>query len=60
MPELTISVHVYADDPQRRLVVIDGDRHREGALLAPGLKLDAITPRGLVISYKGKQFQLAR
>jgi general secretion pathway protein A len=60
VPRLTISVHVYTVDPKRRLVVIDGDRHREGAELAPGLMLDAITPRGMVLSYKGKQFQLGR
>ena len=36
---------------------INNSMLREGASIAPGLKLDEITPDGMVFSYKGYRFK---
>ncbi len=59
VPRLDISVHYYTADARRRMVFVNGEKFREGDELAPGLRLDAITPNGIVLSYKDTQFQVA-
>ncbi len=42
------------------MVFVNGEKFREGDELAPGLRLDAITPNAIVLSFKNTQFQVAR
>lgn len=56
IPELTLSFLVYADKPAERMVNINGQMMREGQEVAPGLKIEEITPEGAVFSYKGLRF----
>lgn len=58
MPPLQISMHVYADQPANRFVVIDGESYREGDSVADGLMVKEIRPDGVVLDASGKLFLL--
>lgn len=57
LPPMTVSVHAYSSRPADRLVGINNRMLREGDAVAPGLKLEQITPEGMVLSYKGYSFR---
>ena len=56
LPAMSISVHAYSGKPDERLVGINGRLLHEGDEVAPGLKLEQITPDGMILSYKGYRF----
>jgi general secretion pathway protein B len=56
LPAMKISVHAYSSNPGARLVSIDYRILREGDYLVPGLKLEQITPDGMIFDYKGYRF----
>jgi general secretion pathway protein B len=56
IPDLSISMHVYASDPGERHVMINGEMLGQGESLAPGLRLEQITPDGVILGYKGYRF----
>jgi len=57
LPPMTISVHAYSVRPGDRLVGINNRMLREGDYVVPGLKLEQITPEGMVFGYKGYSFR---
>lgn len=57
LPPMTISVHAYSSRPAERLVGINDKLLHEGDEVAPGLKLLEITPKGMVLSFKGYTFR---
>jgi len=57
LPAMTISVHAYSANSRDRMVSINNRMLREGADVAPGLKLEQITPDGMVFGYKGYRFR---
>ena len=57
LPAMTISVHAYSDNPGARLVGINNRILREGEYVVPGLKLEQITPDGMIFGYKGYSFR---
>jgi general secretion pathway protein B len=57
LPPMTISVHAYSARPSDRMVGINNRMLREGEFVAPGLKLEQITPEGMVLGYKGYSFR---
>jgi general secretion pathway protein B len=57
LPPMTISVHAYSGNPGDRLVGINNRMLREGDYVVPGLKLEQITPDGMVFGYKGYSFR---
>jgi general secretion pathway protein B len=57
LPAMTISVHAYSGNPGARLVGIDNRILREGEYVVPGLKLEQITPDGMIFGYKGYSFR---
>lgn len=59
MPDLNMSMHFYAKDPDRRLVRINGRLLREGARLSDDLELVEITPSGVTLDFLGKVFALS-
>jgi general secretion pathway protein B len=59
IPPVAISAHFYSPQRERSLVSINGRSLHEGDEVAPDLKLEQITPRGVVLNYKGQRFQLA-
>lgn len=59
LPELKMTVHLYNTDPSSRMVVINSKTFREGQSPSPGLKVEQITPAGVVFSSQGYRFLLA-
>lgn len=54
-PTLTVDVHVYNDDPQRRFAIVNGKRYREGDTLAEGPRLVGIVADGLLLEWRGER-----
>ena len=57
LPPMAISVHAYSGNPRDRLVGINNRMLREGDYLVPGLKLEQITPDGMIFGYKDFSFR---
>jgi general secretion pathway protein B len=57
---LSLDVHVHAEQPAQRFVLINMTRYREGDRLKEGAVLERITPQGVVLSYQGEQFRFDR
>ncbi|MAT66022.1 MAG: hypothetical protein CMN57_10295 [Gammaproteobacteria bacterium] len=55
-----LDVHVYAESPAQRFVLIDLKRYREGEQLAGGGRLEAITPEGVIIEARGTRYRVDR
>jgi hypothetical protein len=60
IPELRLDLHVFAAQPQDRFVMINMHKLREGDTLPEGVRVEAITPEGAVLSYQGSQFLLTQ
>jgi general secretion pathway protein B len=60
LPELSIDLHIYTDDPAKRAVFINGRRYQQGAVLAEGPTVDEITRDGAVLRHQGRLFLLPR
>jgi general secretion pathway protein B len=58
MPRM--DVHVYDPDPQRRFVLADLQKFREGDRLPNGAVLEKILPDGIVLSYQGTRFHYGK
>jgi general secretion pathway protein B len=57
IPAMTVQLHSYSSNSSERLVYINSIRLREGESLMSGLKLEQITPDGMIFSYKGYRFK---
>ncbi len=57
IPAMTVQLHAYSSKPNERLASINSIRLREGESLMLGLRLEQITPDGMIFSYKGYRFQ---
>ena len=58
LPRLAWSGVVYAEQPAQRLVVVNGQVAREGDEIAPGLRLEQIRPRSVVLRWRGQRFEM--
>lgn len=56
IPDMAVQLHAYSNTPGERLVSINSIRLREGGYLMAGLRLEQITPDGMIFSYKGYRF----
>jgi general secretion pathway protein B len=59
MPSLSMSMHFFARDPDRRLVRINGRLMRQGDWLDDNLQLVEITGDGATLDFLGKAFALS-
>jgi len=55
-----IDVHVYAEKPARRFILVDLEKYREGDTLASGAVVEKILPEGVQLYYQGKKFLVER
>ena len=60
LPELTIDLHIFTDDPAKRAVFINGRRYTQGDAIAEGPRVEEITRDGAVLNYRGQRFLLPR
>jgi general secretion pathway protein B len=58
LPALRVDLHVYAAKPEERFVLINMHRLHEGDTLPEGVRVESITPEGVVLSYQGAKFIL--
>lgn len=58
VPAIKMSVHMYSDSAKDSFAIINMTKHRTGAIISEGLKLDKITSSGLILSFEGKTFQV--
>jgi general secretion pathway protein B len=58
LPDLKISAHYYTAERQSRFTKINEQTLREGQAFASGVKLEEITPDGVVLSCQGYRFQM--
>jgi general secretion pathway protein B len=56
LPALAISMHVYANVPAQRFVVIDGERKAEGDSVKDGLTVHEIRTDGVIFEFRGQRF----
>jgi general secretion pathway protein B len=55
---LHLDVHVYSEIPQERFVLINMRNYHEGERLQEGPVVDAITPGGVILSFRGQRFRM--
>lgn len=60
LPELSMDLHIYSDDPAKRAVFINGRRYQRGGVLVEGPTVEEINREGAVLSYRGQRFLLPR
>jgi general secretion pathway protein B len=60
LPALHLDLHVFADRPRDRFVMINMHRLGEGDSLPEGVHVDTIRPDGVVLTFHGKRFLLPR
>lgn len=60
LPSLHLDLHVFADRPRDRFVMINMHRLGEGDSLPEGVQVDTIRPDGVVLTYHGTRFLLPR
>lgn len=60
LPPMNVTMHVFADDPAQRFVILDGRRYGEGATPADGVVIREIRRDGLVLSLGGRDVLLPR
>lgn len=60
LPQLRLDLHVYAAKPQDRFALINMHKLREGDSLPEGVRVDSITPEGVVMEHNGLKFLLPR
>ena len=58
LPELQLNLHVYDPAPAHRSVLLNGQRMREGEYTGNGVKVERITPAGVVLEAGGRRFRL--
>jgi len=58
IPPLTFSFHVYSDNPERRTIIINNRRVREGNRIDDQLQLVEITKNGVVLDWNQHRFHI--
>ena len=58
IPALSLTLHMYSDDPERRFAIINGVRVRDGQPIEGGVDVREIRPNGVVIRFKDTDFLL--
>ena len=60
LPSLRLDLHVYAANPQERFALINMRKMHEGDTTADGVRVENITPDGVIMSRNGMKFLLPR
>jgi general secretion pathway protein B len=60
LPELRLDMHVYDPKPHARFALINMQKVTEGQMIKGEVKVEAITPEGVVLSHNGTRFLLPR
>jgi general secretion pathway protein B len=60
LPTLSVDLHIFADDPAKRAVFINGRRYVQGARITEGPTVEEITRDGAILNHRGRRFLLPR
>ncbi len=60
LPPLSVDLHIFAAEPAKRAVFINGRRYTQGVQITEGPKIEQITPDGALLTYRGRRFLLPR
>jgi general secretion pathway protein B len=60
VPDLSINLMAYSQEPSERLVYIKGHRYTEGERVEGKLTIEKITREGVILSYQGRRCLLPR
>ncbi len=60
LPRPRLDVHVHADDPAARFVMVGMRKYREGDALPDGSVLERIERDGIQLDYRGQRYRLPR
>ncbi len=52
IPPMTFSFHVYSDNPERRTIIINSHRVKEGGVVSAGLVLEEVTKEGVILNWQ--------
>ena len=55
---IRFSSHIFAEDQDLRMVVVDGQRIGEGDIVRDGIRLEQITETGVIFEYQGERFPI--
>lgn len=58
LPELKIVGHTYSNDPQKRMIIINGKILKEGDRIDANSRLAEITWEGVIVESRGARFQV--
>jgi len=58
LPPINIEGHIYDDNPAARMVIINGAIRREKQRIDQNLRLEEITPNGVILSHRGHVFHM--
>ena len=56
LPDRQIIAHIYAKEPERRFIIVNSTKLREGEQTAEGLLLQEVRPDGMVFQFRNHQF----
>lgn len=59
IPTLAVNGYIYASNPSERSVLINNHLRREGDQVAPGLTLEKLLPKEMVLNYRGYRYRIA-
>ena len=55
-----LDVHVYSDNPEKRFILVDLQKFREGETLGSGAVLEEILPGSIQLYYQGTRFRVEK
>jgi general secretion pathway protein B len=58
LPRLSVGGASYSENPASRMLILNGQVMYEGALVAPGLKLEQIQHKSAVLDFRGQRFRI--
>lgn len=58
LPAMTLNIHVFSTEPDRRFVLVNGQRYVTGDLVADGVRLVDIRREGAILDFREHRFLL--
>ncbi len=58
LPSMTLNIHVFSPEPERRFVLVNGERYVPGDVVADGVRLVDIRREGAILDFREHRFLL--